>query len=229
MAFIHSPKVVTNGLILTLDAANNKSYPGSGTIWNDLSGNNNSGSLTSGPVFDGQNGGTFVFDGIDDVVNITNITETVWQGNWTVCASMKFDVINTTTAGASDRPLLHHGIANTRQGLHLTQRSSVFYFGLYGDDLQGGKVLSTNTWYYVTFTLNNSTYEKQIYVNGEFDRSNISGAYVGAGTNTRIAGPSLGFGLYFDGNISNVSIYNRVLSAQEILQNFNATRGRFGV
>ena len=67
MAFIHSPKISTDGLVLALDTANRKSYPGSGTVWNDLSGNGNNGSLINGPTFNGANGGSIVFDGVDDL------------------------------------------------------------------------------------------------------------------------------------------------------------------
>jgi hypothetical protein len=72
MAFIHSPKIVTSGLVLCLDAANKLSYPGTGTSWYDLSGNANTGTLTNGPTFSVANMGSIVFDGVDDYVNIPN-------------------------------------------------------------------------------------------------------------------------------------------------------------
>ena len=70
MAFIHSPKIITDGLVLALDAGNTKSYPGSGTVWTDLSGNNNTGTLTNGPTFNAANGGSIVFDGTNDYVTL---------------------------------------------------------------------------------------------------------------------------------------------------------------
>lgn len=72
MALNHSPKIVTNGLVLYLDAANQKSYPGSGTTWTDLSGNGNTGTLTNGPTFSANNNGGIVFDGANDYVSISN-------------------------------------------------------------------------------------------------------------------------------------------------------------
>ena len=66
MAFNFSPKIVTNGLVLALDAANTKSYPGSGTVWSDLTPNGNNGALTNGPTFNSANGGSIVFDGTND-------------------------------------------------------------------------------------------------------------------------------------------------------------------
>ena len=71
MSLSRGPKIVTNGLVLYLDAANKKSYPGSGTTWTDLSGNNNTGTLTNGPTFDSNNGGSIVFDGTNDYVSNT--------------------------------------------------------------------------------------------------------------------------------------------------------------
>jgi uncharacterized delta-60 repeat protein len=72
MALSHSPQISLNGLVLCLDAANSKSYPGSGTTWTDLSGNGNNGTLTNGPTFDSDNLGSLVFDGVDDYSELTS-------------------------------------------------------------------------------------------------------------------------------------------------------------
>ena len=87
MAFFRGPNVVTNGLVLALDAANTKSYVSGSTTWNDLSGNNNSGSLVNGPTFNSANLGSIVFDGVDDYINCgnsstLNITETFTISLW---------------------------------------------------------------------------------------------------------------------------------------------------
>jgi hypothetical protein len=233
MALGHGPKVVTDGLVLALDAADRNSYPGSGTTWTDLSGNGNNGTLTNmdGANLDSANGGSLTFDGTDEYVSETSsLSDNFWQGNWTASFWVNFDTLNTTTSGGGDKPLLHHGVNGTRTGLHLTQRNTRIHFGLFSDDLQGTKVLSTGTWYNVVFTLNNSTYVKQNYLNGVFDNSHTGGgAYIGTGTNTRIGGKVLTFGLLFDGFMSSCNFYNRVLTAAEVQQNFNALRGRFGI
>lgn len=128
------PDIINDGLVLQLDAANPRSYIGSGTVWNDLSGNNNTGSLVNGPTFTSTNKGEISFDGSNDSVTIYNIPDSYWLGNWTVSFWANWSVIDTTGA---DRPLLHQGISGPPdRGLHLTQRSSVLYFGLYSDDLQ---------------------------------------------------------------------------------------------
>jgi hypothetical protein len=229
MALHYSPNIVTNGLVLALDASDPKSYIGSGTTWTDRSGLGNNGTLVNGVGYNSTNRGSLVFDGVDDYVSETSaLSDTFWRGNWTASFWVNFDTLNT--AGAElDRPLLHHGTSSNRGGLHLTQRNSRIHFGLFSDDLQGTRVLSTGTWYNVVFTLNNSTGVKQNYLNGVLDNSHTGGAYTGTGTNTRIGGKVLFFGLFFDGFMSNCSFYNRVLTPQEISQNFNATRGRFGL
>lgn len=89
MAFNFSPKIVTNGLVLYLDAANTRSYAGSGTVWNDLSRSGNNGTLVNGPTFNSGNGGSIVFDGTNDFVSVsdnstingTSQTISVWFKN----------------------------------------------------------------------------------------------------------------------------------------------------
>ena len=64
----YGPRIVSNGLVLCLDAANKRSYPGTGTTWTDLSGNSNNGTLTNGPTFSAGNMGSILFDGTNDYV-----------------------------------------------------------------------------------------------------------------------------------------------------------------
>ncbi len=85
MAFIHSPKLVTSGLVLCLDAANKLSYPGSGTSWYDLSGNNYNGTLTNGPTFNNGNGGSIVFDG----ASISRFPRIGWDSTPSVIQELK--------------------------------------------------------------------------------------------------------------------------------------------
>jgi hypothetical protein len=200
-----------------------------GSVFKDLVGSNN-GTLVNRTTYSGSNGGSLVFDGVDDYVAPTGLNDTFWQGNWTASFWVNFDTLNTVNTGASDKTLLQHGTPVTRQGLHLTQRNNCIRFGLYGDDLQATTILSTGRWYNVVFTLNNTTFVKQNYLNGVIDNFHTgSGAYIGTGNNARIGGVALTFGLTFDGFMSNCSFYNRVLTSTEIQQNYNATKSRFGL
>ena len=193
-----------------------------------VEGTRNTASLL-GAGYNSDNGSsTFSLDGTNDYLqDTTTLSDSFLQGNWTVSFWVKFDTISTTTANTSDKALLHHGSASTRAGLHLCQRNSKIRFSLYSDDLESTSSISTGTWYNLVFTLNNSSYLQQIYIDGVLDTSRTAGgAYTGTGSNSRICGQVL-FGNNFDGYLGGFTAYNRVLSASEILQNYNAYRGRY--
>ena len=100
MSTVQSGHIVTDGLVLALDAANAKSYPGSGTTWSDLSGNRNTGTLTNGPTFNSGNGGGIVFDGVDDYVDCGN-SSTLQINQGTISAWVK-----TSSPGSSFRGII---------------------------------------------------------------------------------------------------------------------------
>ena len=229
----YSINVITNlsNIVLYLDAANTNSYPGTGTTWTDLSGQSNNGTLINGPTYNSGNGGSLVFDGSNDYVSETSaLSDSFLQGNWTISFWVNFDSIDTSTSGSTDRILLHHGSSAGNKGLHLVQRNSRIRLGLYSNDLQSSATVSVNTWYHITFTLNNTTRVKQIFINGSLDNSHTgSGAYTGTGSNTRIGGKVLTFGQHFDGKMSSVIAYSGVLTSSEIANNFDAFKGRYGL
>ena len=222
--------IVTTNLVLHLDAGNSSSYSGSGTTWTDLSGQGNHATLVNGVGYSSSDGGYLTFDGGDDYVSETSgLSDSFLQANWTISFWVKFNTLSTSTAGTLDKILLHHGSSSSRNGLHFVQRNSRFHFGLYGDDLEGSATLSTGTWYNVVYTLNNTSYAKQIYINGSLDNSNTGGgAYTGTGTNTKIGGKVLSFGMHIYGNIAKVIAYSSVLSATEILHNYNIDKSTYG-
>ena len=98
MSCIRGPSIVTNGLVLCLDAANIKSYAGTGTAWNDLSGNSRTGTLTNGPTYSGTNGGSIVFDGVNDYVQTPSLSLTGNETNLTLSCWFKPANTNTTKA-----------------------------------------------------------------------------------------------------------------------------------
>ena len=225
MAISRGPKIVTNGLVLALDAADKNSYRGSGTSWFDLSGNNNTGTLTNGPTFNGGNGGSIVFDGVDDYVNVPYNASTISfpTNNATICVWFK-----TSTVG--------DGV-----GVLVTQRSSsdsgiqtyIISTRLYAD---GGSTAGVSSNVIIpngTISFGGIVYDKtnsllKLYVNGVFDNQ-VS--YTGEIQDTypiRLGNGAFGDGPY-PGNIYIASVYNRALTATEILQNYNATKTRFGL
>jgi len=213
MALGHGPKVVTDGLVLALDAADRNSYPGSGTTWNDLSGNGNNGSLVNGVGYSGSNGGSLSFDGVDDYVNCGNPSISV--GKITVNAWVKI------TTGAR----YQHIVDSSSNSWHLAiidDNRPYFYNGYTYH--AAAQVLLSNTWYMLT-GVQGSTLD--IYVNGVLSQS--------IADNRNVTTNNVNIGRWqtsyrpFSGNIAQASIYNRALTAAEIQQNYNATRSRFGI
>jgi hypothetical protein len=208
----YNPTMVTDGLVLCLDAANGRSYPGSGTAWDDLSGNGNNGTLVNGVGYSGDNLGSLVFDGVNDYVNNGTITT---GGKITVNAWIKIN-----TGG-----IVQHIVDSSSNSWHLAiLGNNRPYFWNGSTYHQSAQILSTSTWYMIT-GVQSSTLD--IYVNGVLSQS--------LSINANITTNNVNIGRYqsgtrpYNGNIAQVSIYNRALTAQEIQQNFNATRGRFGI
>jgi hypothetical protein len=216
MAFHYSPKIVTDGLVLALDAANRKSYPGSGTVWKDLSGKANNGTLTNGPTFNTVTTGNvdqIDFDGTNDLVECTALTST----NFTNSLWMSVDTKNT------------NGIISWTVGT--VRRELLFVAGdisiVYGSSkYKRGPVISNGVWTNVVGTYDGTT--SLIYVNGV---SQTLGSELAAGAGGAdkcyIGRTAFSTPFYFNGKMANVLIYNKALTATEVLQNYNATKTRF--
>ena len=221
MAFNFSPRIVQQGLVLALDAGNVKSYPGSGTAWSDLTGNGNNGILTNGPTFNSGNGGSIVFDGTNDYVLTNGVIPT---GN---TSKSLFLIFKSTTTISTRQWLFYSGGESGTGRFCLEIESSKFTFNYYNSAI-ASSTLTSETWYYggVTYNLSNSNIK--IYVNGVNQSTNAIGLSTGFNSNNYI-GSYLGTGIYFNGNIPVVQAYDRELSSTEVLQNYNALKGRFGL
>ena len=124
--YYRTPPIVTNGLVLALDAGNTLSYVSGSTTWRDLSGNNNSGSLVNGPTFNSVNGGSIVFDGSNDYVEISpvNASSQFTLNFWIKCIQTG-SVGNTNYSGIINK---FNGIANQRNRFSLESNFRRFYF-----------------------------------------------------------------------------------------------------
>jgi hypothetical protein len=232
MALFHSPRIVTNGLVLYLDAGNQKSYSGSGTTWTDLSGNGNNGTLVNGVGYNSGNFGSLVFDGVDDNVNVGNTSLIISpsQSSITVNCWVRTNVINEykkifVNVNASQGP---PGLT----GIYFSIGPVPFhtYFGVTTNVGQKNAVftqhISTSNFTNLCGTYNGSSIK--LYLNGNLVATESHSGNIGTGGITRISGYDNN-GESWNGNIAQVSVYNRELTASEIQQNFNATRGRFGI
>jgi len=227
MGFYDGPTIVTNGLVLSLDAADLNSYVSGSTIWNDLSRNNNSGSLTNGPTFNSANGGSIVFDGVNDYIS-TNITKTIIP---TISDVTFASWIYPTNNGINDEWIILSNLSINSPNYHNVAvgrfTDNKFYFNNFDGTEHRcyADIASLNTWVYVVgVRSNNNNY---IYLNGSIQSQVIASGTpnIASSTILRIGGGAD----YSKGNISNTQIYNRALSAAEITQNYNAQKSRFGL
>lgn len=222
MAYHHSPRIVTNGLVLALDAANTKSYPGTGTTWYDLSGNGNDGTLTNGPAFDSSsNNGSIVFDAVNDFILIP---DDIGYG-LSVSALSWFKSNGTPTGGYHiifGGAQLEISIPASGQIRNGIVTSTGRFVSNHGSGLMDGKWHLTG----LTFTGTQIT----SYIDGlPVGTQTTSGNLISSFSNRTIGRFGNSTTYYLNGQISNCLLYNRELTPQEVLQNYNATKGRYNL
>ena len=234
MGYSYGPSIVKDGMVLCLDAGNRKSYAGSGTSWVDVSGNGNN-FIISGPDFVSSAPSHFSF--LDNQTDqIYNSTPSFFNGLSTITVNVwaRFDNISTdsgiisyATANSDNDYLLFYDGSLSPKRFHLWFAGGSAAFVNY--------TLSSAVWYNLVNVVNAS--KNILYINGvEILSQNRTGG-TNMGTNgycvlgqeqDSIGG---GFSNVQDllGDIAQVNVYNRALSTSEILQNYNATKGRFGL
>jgi hypothetical protein len=223
MAFSYSPKIVTDGLVLYLDAANPYSYVSGSTSWNDISRGGNNGTLINGPTFDSANGGSIVTDGTNDIISGSIITPTSFTCNFWFNPTQvaNFNPIFSITDVFGN--FVWHSTSNGSIycGTDITSRFNPTSPGC------GPGAVPVNTIQNFTYTFNANT--GSLYKNGNLLTSannhqtpisaSVAQPYFVLATTSQ---PGRGKAYIFQ-------IYNRALSAQEVLQNYNATKTRFGL
>ena len=233
MGVYAGPEISSDGLVLSLDAGNTKSYPGSGTTWSDISGNSNAGTLTNGPTYSSANGGSIFFDGAGDCVTFSGSGPGVLDfgtGNFSLCCWVKPGINASGSFGA--------GILNKRNGsgngyrfdIYSTIRMLVVSSGNGGGVLiEANQAYSVGTWYNVVGVAENNTLK--LYINSilQTQTATYSGTVSNTGSPFEIGRMDQRNDLSTNSTIPQVSIYNRALTAAEVSQNFNALRGRFGI
>ena len=220
--------IVTNGLVLNLDAGFRPSYPTTGTTWYDLSGNTFNTTLNNNPTFISTNNGGFIFDGTDDYVSTGKGFDQLGMGNNSYTAEILYYRNNSNGA---DQTLFGVQATGTGNGLHLILRNNYPYFGHYSADTSAVTTTITG-FFHVAFVFEktgNLVGNQLIYINGNL---NVTGTGKASLNNTNLYPVNIG-GLslwgYYNGNIYFTRIYNRALNASEILQNYNATKARYGL
>ncbi len=223
--------IVTNGLIVNLDAGFVGSYPTTASTWYDISGNNNNGILTNGPTY---NNGSIVFDGVDDYAYFTS-PNSLLMPTFTVCSVITPITVNNngTVVLTNESARLNLGISyggangayffvtgNNGQGINGTQASYNFSFG-------------TNTKYFVTWIVDIPGKNFQFWVNGTqiwSSNADLGTNFNNPNVNSFVLASRYGGGAsQVNIGISTFQFYNKALSSTEITQNYNALKGRFGL
>ena len=233
MAFAHSPKIVTDGLVLALDAGNPKSYPGSGTVWRDKSGNGNDGTLTNGPTFSSDNGGAIVFDGADDNASIPHDSTIDFTTNsFSLHAWVRTDQTGNTRfiMGKGTSIAIASGVGYS---LYLGNIGTTWLFGVWdgtGNNSAGSTdYVEVGKWVNLCGVYSAEEGRHRMYTNGQLVSSLTRTVDSISTTNSLYVGVGPQAGGKWDGDIAYSSIYNRALSASEVQQNYNALKGRFGL
>jgi hypothetical protein len=224
------PKVVKDGLLLSLDPAVFRSYSGTGLTVNGLIGGIG-GTLVNGVGFTSTNNGNFSFDGTNDFINISGleINSSFTIGMYFLSLSdNRTNIITGKYAGGTS----DFWIGTTNSGGPYKAWFSITD-GANPNKLETTSYnLTTGVWYYITAVYNSSTYTASLYMNG-IHQQTLTGSlgFSNPTGNYTIGNYSIGtpFSAYFQGNLGLHHYYNRTLSAQEILQNYNATKRRYGL
>jgi hypothetical protein len=221
MAFGNGPRIVTSGLVFAVDAADRNSYVSGSTTWFDLQNGRDHITLTNGPTFNSDNGGSIVFDGVDDYgstedVGGSYITISVW-------------VYKTSTA--TNQGIITRRNASGWQIAQISSSLQVYLLPSIGVFQDTGYTIPLNEWTNIVYSyagtgVNGS---QVVYING-------TSVFTAAGTGP-LAGRARGTnffvgvanGLYWGGRIAQVQAYNRALSSTEILQNYNNQKSRFNL
>ena len=240
------PGIVTDGLVLSLDAANTKSYPGSGTVWRDISRGGNNGTLVNGLIYETNNLGGIIMDGGNEYIDIpySPIFDHFKSGNFTVETIVRSDNVvyprsrhplkigHTVHSAATKGWSVGHTACNNYIQVRVSDGINISFINL------PHITLAESTYYHRIFTINRlNGCTTSHYLNGMLIGTHnaplVTGEIYNQNQTSDIGSSGIGFGnVYgwrFIGSINVIKIYNRALSPSEILQNYNATKTRFGL
>ena len=215
--------VVTGNLSMYLDAGVTSSYPGTGTAWTDLSGNNRNGTLTNGPTYSSADGGSIVFDGTNDFVQCTgSITATA--------ATFVSWIRRNGTQGSYDGILFSRGSNVTGMQFQSSNQLSYMWNGAVNTyTWQSGLIVPDLTWCMVAVSVTSTAATAYLCQSSGITSATNTVSHTSTTLDDIKIGQEDFGGRFFTGNIATAMIYDRALSAGEITQNFNALRSRYGL
>ena len=242
MAVLYNPKIVTDGLILNLDAANTKSYPGSGTTWTDLTGNGYNATLVNSPTHN-TNIGYISFNGTNQYANHTVPQLTTGTDSFTFEVWFKMRTLPTAeyeTNGhiwggenGNDVVMYVNPASSGESKLNLVYDDSRYYAtnaSTYGHFTAG--TITADTWTHWVCQGRASDNTIAHYLNGSLDRT-FTAVYAGQEVKPRNADAMIAYDSRYEKystlDCAVIKEYNRILTANEVAQNYNALKGRFGL
>jgi hypothetical protein len=232
MSYSFGKSIVTDGLVFYVDAGNDNSYPGSGGTWSDLIGGNDGSFNNMDDInnpsnnYNSANGGSIVFDGTNDYVSFSNFTSVASTG--TVCQWFK-----PAISWSNSNPSQHIRLSGVHTNWEFGRTNASVGTGAFTFDLGTAESVTTlqttwsNTlWYNMVVTWDTSANTSKVYVGGILDNTGTATNSTSTGTFEVGRSPG-GLTQLWYGNIASVKYYNRVLTATEITQNYNALKNRF--
>lgn len=217
-------KLNTDGLVLYLDAGNINSYSGSGTTWTDLSGNNNNGILVNGPVYSSVNKGIITFDGTNDYVHISSSNSLLSAAEGTVNIWFKYNSISGN--GNSIISKIDSSASNNGYNFYILNNNIAGEIKVSNVAYGVGAAVSSSIWYNFTMTYSSNGFISS-YING-IKRGTYSLPSFSMSTQAlKIGTANDTYWGYFNGSVSNVQIYNKILTDAEVLKNYNTFAPRF--
>jgi len=236
MSFNFSPKIVTDGLVLYLDAANTKSYISGSTRWTDISTGLNNGTLVNGPTFNSSNYGNIVFDGSNDYVSFPTNPNLYFTGKSPYTLSVFANIVTSTATFPAFINRENTSLVFPRNGYNFWFYSNITQVAIASERWTGDGIQKVtfillnnseciNVWNQYTVTYDGTTL--RFYLNGEFKHSaSASGNISNTSTPLEIGKRITDYGNF---KLSNAMIYNKALSQSEIAQNYNTLKTRFGL
>ena len=217
MGLAHSPRIVTDGLVLALDAGNTKSYPGSGTSWTDTVGGN-TGTLTDGPTYSSDNGGSIVFDGSNDYIQLST------NSNLTLTGDFTYETWIQTDVQTGSKHLWKIGDQSLQFTNNVSPDQIIYYSSGTGSQAYG--VLGNSIWGHLVLTKSGNALSGYLNVSQSWTNTPDSSATHDF-SGVRIGSRHTESGYYWDGRMSVIRVYNRSFTASEVLQNYDALKGRY--